>query len=357
MRSLFSTTGMARASARHPWRTLGLWLVVIVVAVALAAGMGELGTDGGEFTNTPDAQRAAELVEARLEGQSPLTETVVIQSRTATVDDPAFQAVVERTSDALLGLPGVVASAPTYYQARAAGGPEAETMVSADRRTTIIPVTLTGGLTDLIDEGAAYVATAEGEAGDGFAVYAVGDLSGAEVYNAIAEEDLGKELTIGLPVAAAVLVVVFGALVAAGVPIVLGLVSILVASGLSAVLASVLTITSDVQAMITMIGLAVGIDYALFFVERYREERRHGIAKQEAIAVAGGTAGKAVPLLRRHRRSRPDGDVPHSNQHLSLARGGGDSGGAGGGDRDPDLRPRAARLARRQDRLAAPPSL
>ena len=285
---------MARISAGHPWRTLGLWVGVIIVAGVLTAGMGELGVDGGEFTNSPESERAATLIEERLEGTSPLTETVVIQSQTTTVDDPAFQAVVERTTNALLGMPDIVASAANYYQAQAAGAPEAETMVSVDRRTTIIPVTLFGNYADLLPEGAAYLEAAQGEAGDGFAVYAVGDLSIAEVFNTIAEEDMSKDLSIGLPVAAVVLIVVFGALVAAGVPLLLGMVSIFVATGLTAILARVVTITSDVQAMITMIGLAVGIDYALFIVERYREERRHGFATHDAIALAGGTAGKAV---------------------------------------------------------------
>ena len=91
-----------------------------------------------------------------------------------------------------------------------------------------------------------------------------------------------------------VLVVVFGALVAAGVPLVLAIVSIIVAVGLTALLGRVMDLSFFIVNMITMIGLAVGIDYALFIVERYREERRNGRPKQQAIEIAGGTASKAV---------------------------------------------------------------
>ena len=77
-------------------------------------------------------------------------------------------------------------------------------------------------------------------------------------------------------------------------PIVLAIVSIIVAVGLTAVLGRVMDLSFFIVNMITMIGLAVGIDYALFIVDRYREERRHGRAKHEAIEIAGGTASKAV---------------------------------------------------------------
>ncbi len=130
MRSLLSTAGLARASARHPWRTLGLWLVVLVVAGVLAAGMGGALQSEADFTTTPDSKRAAELLEARLHGEAPLSETIVVQSAAATVDDPAVKAVVDQTLTNLRAMPDVVASAASYYEAKAAGAPDAEAMVS-----------------------------------------------------------------------------------------------------------------------------------------------------------------------------------------------------------------------------------
>ncbi|MGH2558315.1 MAG: MMPL family transporter [Thermomicrobiales bacterium] len=293
MPSIFSTAGLAAASARRPWRTMGIWLLVLIIAGGLAATMSGAINDDGDFTSNPESKQANTLIDDRME-EEPLTETVVVRAANATVDDPAFRQAVERTTADLMGMTGVVATVDNYYQATAAGEPEAERLVSADRHATIIPVTLLGDDDDLEDEGARFIATAQGQRGNGIEVYTVGDLSGDEVYGNIADEDLAKAEQVGLPVALLVLIVVFGALIAAGLPILLGIVSIFVAVGLTAVVSQFVDITPEVTVMITMIGLAVGIDYALFVIERYREERRHGMPKQEAIAVAGGTAGKAV---------------------------------------------------------------
>ena len=123
----------------------------------------------------------------------------------------------------------------------------------------------------------------------------IGDLSINHEFSTISEEDLKTGESVGIVAALVILVIVFGALVAAGVPILLGIFSIAIATGLAAIVGRTAWISrSSCTNMITMIGLAVGIDYALFIVERYREERRHGRDKLEAIEIAGATASKAV---------------------------------------------------------------
>ncbi len=97
-----------------------------------------------------------------------------------------------------------------------------------------------------------------------------------------------------MPLTILILIVVFGALVAVGVPLVLAITSIIVALGLTAIVGRFTDLSFYVVNMITMIGLAVGIDYTLFIVSRYREERRRGHTKYDAIEIAGGTATKAV---------------------------------------------------------------
>ncbi|MGH2534929.1 MAG: MMPL family transporter [Thermomicrobiales bacterium] len=294
--SFFSTRGLAQASARRPWRTLGIWLLLIVIAAGLQGTMGSALNNEANFTNDPDSQHGSDLIDERM-GSDPLSETIVVTAADKTVDDPAFQQVVEQTTADLMGMTEVVASASNFYLTRQQDPDAANRFVSEDRHSSIISVTLAGGYddyTELSEHGAEFVETAEGHAGNGIAVYAVGDLSGGEVYGEIAEEDIAQSEQVGLPVALLVLIVVFGALVAAGIPILLGIVSIAVAMGLTAIVSQVVDISEMVTIMITMIGLAVGIDYALFLLERYREERRHGMAKHDAIALAGGTAGKAV---------------------------------------------------------------
>jgi RND superfamily putative drug exporter len=296
MRPIFSPAGLARASANHPWRAVGLWVVILIVAGLLASRSGNV-LDGREgFTNEPESRQGLMLIEEHM-GAKLLQEQIVFHSDLLTVDDAAYQVAVEQTLVELLAMDDVVSSASNYYQRRAASDASAEQLVSQDRHSTFIPVTLTATydtFSDIAGRGEDFITTAEAQRSAELEVYAVGDLSRTEVYNNITEEDVSKDMQIGLPVAGLVLIVVFGALVAAGLPILLGLISIVVATGLTAALANVLDVTNEVTSMITMIGLAVGIDYALFVVERFREERRHGLPKVEAIQIAGGTAGKAV---------------------------------------------------------------
>jgi len=115
-----------------------------------------------------------------------------------------------------------------------------------------------------------------------------------ETFVEISERDLQNGEAIGLPVALLILVIVFGALAAAGIPIAIAIVSIVIAIGTTAIVGQAFELSFFVVNMITMIGLAVGIDYSLFIVRRYREERLAGHEKLEAISIAGSTASRAV---------------------------------------------------------------
>jgi putative drug exporter of the RND superfamily len=288
MRTLFSTSGLAGASARHPWRVLGLWVVLIVLAFFSVMSLGDVLTTEANFTGNPESVKGLDLIEERLRGQEPTTETVIVTSETATVDDAAFRAVVEQTVSALLSLDGVVVSAMSYYDI------QDDSLVSADRRTTLIPVMLAGEFAEASKNAKPYMKVFDAPVAEGFQVLTVGAVSSNEEFSHVAEKDLQKAEGFGLPIALLILVVVFGALVAAGVPIILALISIFVALGLTALVGRAFELSFFVTNMITMIGLAVGIDYSLFIVERYREERRRGLDKIAAIELAGGTASKAV---------------------------------------------------------------
>ena len=295
--SSFSVAGLARASARRPWFVVAAWILAFVLAIGVVAGAGLSTTTEFEFLNDPEAARGSDLLEASgLRAKDPVTETVIVRAESTTVDDPAVRAVVERTSAGLRALAGVVVpeSVVTYYEARDAGAPQAEGMVSADRRTTLIPVTLVGTLDDATARAADFLAAVHRERSDGIEVLTVGQLSVSEEQNTIAEEDLVVGESFGIAAALVILVVVFGALVAAGLPLLLAVAAIVTAFGLTAAISHLFELSFFVTNMITMIGLAVGIDYALFVVERYREERRRGVAQLDAIATAGGTASKAV---------------------------------------------------------------
>ncbi|MCC6790545.1 MAG: MMPL family transporter [Thermomicrobiales bacterium] len=294
---MFSTAGLARISARRPLTVVIAWVLLLIASIGIATtSLGEAFSTGSNFIGDPESKRGAELIKERLYGgqDQPLSEIVIVRSETSTVDDPAFQAVVERTAAELRAMPEIVAGVFTYYDSVAAGTPDDNGLVSADRRSTLLAVTLAGDLDQATEHVAEYAAAVERQQVEGFQVLTVGDITVDEEFNHLAEEDLLKGEGLGLLAALVVLVVVFGALIVAGVPIVLAFVAIIVAVGMTAILGRVMDLSFFIVNMITMIGLAVGIDYALFIVSRYREERRRGHDKLAAIEIAGGTASKAV---------------------------------------------------------------
>jgi RND superfamily putative drug exporter len=292
--SPISTAGLARLSALHPWRVIACWVVTLALAAFAAQGIGDALTTEVTFTNRPESVVGDELLAARFRPYEPVTETVVIRSETAVVDDAAFRAVVEQTTAALSGMAGVVDSVSNYYQAQEAGDPSASGLVSADRHATILPVTLVGTFEEAAKQADAYLATVAQQRQDGFEVVSVGAVSSDHTFGTMAEEDLQRGEAIGIPVALVVLVIVFAALVAAGLPLILGAVAIVVALGMTAIVGRGLDLFVFVTNVITMLGLAVGIDYSLFVIARYREERRRGFGKLGAIELTGGTASKAV---------------------------------------------------------------
>jgi RND superfamily putative drug exporter len=297
MTSLSSTARLARLSAQRPWRTLGAWVLVLVVAIAIQAVAPLNSTTDVNLLNNPESKRGDDLLEEHgIRQERSGTETVVVRSDSTTIDDPAFQQTVQRVTDALRADAEMVAGATNYYELSAQDPGAAAGLVSADRKTTIIPVTLTGSLEDAVENGADFLALVHGQrdAAAGFEVLTVGDASLNEEINTIVEEDLARGEGIGAGVAFLILLVVFGALVAAFVPIILAVMAIAIAFGLTALVSQAGELSFFVTNMISMIGLAVGIDYALFVVDRYREERRRGSPKIDAITKAGSTASRAV---------------------------------------------------------------
>ncbi len=135
-----SPRALARVSSRRPWRTIGVWLLALVVAgIVTSRLLGDALTTDVDLLNEPEAKKAQTLLEERLRGVERTTEMVIVSSRSATVDDPAFRAYVERLRTSLTGLgPDVVVGTQTYYESGD------QHLVSGDRRTALIPTTLAG---------------------------------------------------------------------------------------------------------------------------------------------------------------------------------------------------------------------
>ncbi len=184
--------------------------------------------------------------------------------------------------------PDVVTSVGTYLSET---GPVSESGLSA-----LLPVVVAGDGVDETGVNAEVVrdTLADVPAPDGFQALMAGPATLNSDFNTIAEEDLRTGETIGIAVALVVLVLVFGSVVSGVIPVILGVVAIGIAMGLAALLGLFMDLSFFITNMITMIGLAVGIDYSLFIVSRYREERLHGFEKLDAISRAGATATRAV---------------------------------------------------------------
>ena len=283
------TQSLARGSGRRPWRTVIIWVLALVAAVALTSQLlGDALTSSITFTDEPESITASNLIE-EVRGEPTDTEFVVVTSGGIDISDPVYAAYVTEIETTLLGLgPDVVTSVGTYLSET---GPVSESGLSA-----LLPVVVAGDGVDESGVNAEVVrdTLADVPAPDGFQALMAGPATLNSDFNTIAEEDLRTGETIGIAVALVVLVLVFGSVVSGVIPVILGVVAIGIAMGLAALLGLFMDLSFFITNMITMIGLAVGIDYSLFIVSRYREERLHGFEKLDAISRAGATATRAV---------------------------------------------------------------
>ena len=285
------TKFLARLCAQRPWVTIGAWVALVAIGLVVirlllpSATTTELNL-GGSY----ESQRASAILEERLRGPKPLSEVVIVQSPSLTVDDPAFRAKVESIHAQVMELgPDTVQLGLHYYLTND------PLLVSPDRSTTIISFVLaddleeaTGNVEDVIH------IVREADGADGFRVLIGGDASVAFENNELSAEDLEKGERIGIPVALIILLALFGAVVATLLPLGLAIIAIILALAAVGIIGQAFELIFFVTMMITMIGLAVGIDYSLLIVSRFREEMDRGLDKIDAVERTGETAGRTV---------------------------------------------------------------
>jgi RND superfamily putative drug exporter len=292
MRGRISPQTVARYSALHPWKTIGLWAVLLLAAMAVIGSLlsGAL-TAQYSFVGKPDSQVGRDLLAQRMGMPQKANEIVVVSSSTQAATSPAFRQEVLGLQSRIAALgPGVVDSVVSPFRG---GNPAA--MISANGHTAIIPIVMAGDVVRAgknIDKVHAIVHGANGASG--FQTLITGTASINSDFSHQATADLRKGEGIGMPIAIIILLIVFGTAVAASLPIFLALIAITLAVALTALLGQVFDVSIFAVNMITLIGLAVGIDYSLFIVSRFREELTRGRSTIDAVAVAGGTAARAV---------------------------------------------------------------
>ena len=279
---------MARWSIRHRWTALLLWLLMVVGAVVGGSAAGTRTLTDGEI-GTGESGRADRQVE-QAGFPADLTERVLIQAPKGEVLEPADRrAVVDELRAALDPLPSVASTG--------------RVVSSDDGRSAVLPMVLdVDGLTgtaaeELAAERVGTVLTAtEQVAGQhpGLTVAQVGGTSIDRAINDVVESDFQRAETLSLPVTLGILLLAFGALVAAGIPVLLAISAVGTSIGLAALVSHVLPVTDTLNSVILLIGMAVGVDYSLFYVRRTREERARGATRREAIDIAAATSGRAV---------------------------------------------------------------
>jgi RND superfamily putative drug exporter len=285
------TDALTRISARRPWITVGVWVVAVVVALGVSGQLLDSATTTElRLSSGFESEDTRLLLEERFPATQQPREIVIVQSDTLTVDDPAFREKATEVFAAITALGDDVITQGFHYFLL----PDPR-LVSADRTTTIMPFLLTGTLEEAaLNAEEIFHAIDEVTADDGFRVLIVGQASSSFETNEYAVQDLEQGERFGIPVALLILLVLFGAVVAALVPIGLAIVAIVIALGLAALIGQVYELVFFVTLMITMIGLAVGIDYSLIMISRFRDEMGRGLPVADAVERTGATAGRTV---------------------------------------------------------------
>lgn len=276
-----------RWSATHRKTAIWGWLAFVVAAVVIGGSVGTKTQTQAE-SGVGESGRAERTVANNFPERA--GEQVLVKAPAGESNrSPEFGAVVDDLARELRSVPYV-----RNLEAPFASGNQ--NLISADGRSALVTFELAGGEDEygevLGPSEAAVKAAAAGSPGFGFSQF--GEASASEQLDKALEDDFRKAEITSLPVTLLILVIAFGALVAAGVPLLLGLTAVAAAIGLTALISQVTPMGDAVNSVILLIGLAVGVDYSLFYLRREREERAAGRSEAAALEAAAATSGRAV---------------------------------------------------------------
>jgi RND superfamily putative drug exporter len=269
----------ARFSVRHRWAVLGCWLAVLALLGLLAR------TAGGAFVDRfsipgVESQQALDLLSERFPSQAGDSATIVFRAD-AGVAAPDVRPRIEAILAEAERLPGVIAVVSPFDRpgAISADGTYAYATVQYAQAAHEIPADRVNRLLALVDRSGSADLQVE---------------AGGQVVAATEMEPPGKSELIGIMLAMVILLIMFGSVIAMGLPIVTALVGLVMGLMITTLAANIFDMSTFTPAFLSMIGLGVGIDYCLLIVTRYREGVHHGLPVEEAIAQAIDTAGRAV---------------------------------------------------------------
>jgi uncharacterized membrane protein YdfJ with MMPL/SSD domain len=270
------------AAAHHKWVFILLWVVALGIFVALYHAAGSNTSNNLNLPGT-DSQAATELLEDQFPPQQNGKNPIVFRATKGKVTDKANKQAIEQSYKNIKAL-------PHFYSATDPFSQEGQAQISKDKKTAFIAVLLKVPNSEITEELAqSYLDAAEPARKAGMKVAASGQI-GSE----LSEPETESSEVVGLSAAMVILAFTFGTLVAMGMPIVSAVLGLLGGISLIGLLGHITTVPTIAPTLATMIGLGVGIDYALFLVSRYRAEKKEGKEVDEAIATAVSTSGTAI---------------------------------------------------------------
>jgi uncharacterized membrane protein YdfJ with MMPL/SSD domain len=277
---------MGRWSAGH-WKTATFgWLALVVVAFAVGGLVGTKNVD----PNTAGPGESGQMDRILDAGfKQPAGESVLIQSRSVRAGSPVFDSAV---ADVV----GRVSKVDAVQNVRSPLDPGHAGQIADGRHAALVEFEIRGDKDDAgdkIDPVLDSVADAQ-RAHPGFFIGEFGDASSRKAIDTAFADDLKSAGVFSIPLTLIILVVAFGALVAAGIPLLLGLTAVFATFGLIALPSHLLPIAPEAFAVVLLVGLAVGVDYAMFYLRREREERAAGRSERAALEAAAATSGRSV---------------------------------------------------------------
>src|SRR6059058_3529872 len=270
---------MGRWSAAH-WKTATFgWLALVVVAFAVGNQIGVKKIDPNT-AGPGESGRMDRILDAGF--KLPANESVLIQSSSARAGTPAFDAAVK---DVVAG----VSKTAAVQNVRT-------TTVAKDKHAALVEFEIRGDKNTAGDRLGPVLKSVDQAQGahPGFFIGEFGGASAAKAVDTAFADDLKSAGLFSVPLTLIILVVAFGALVAAGIPLLLALTAVFATFGLAALPSHLLPIAPEAFAVVLLVGLAVGVDYSMFYLRREREERAAGRSERAALEAAAATSGRSV---------------------------------------------------------------
>jgi uncharacterized membrane protein YdfJ with MMPL/SSD domain len=277
---------VGRWSAGH-WKTAVFgWLALVIVAFAVGRAVGTENVDPNT-AGPGESGRMDRILDAGF--KQPAGESVLIQSRSVRVGDPAFTAAIE---DVVARVSKVAA----VQNVRSPLAPGNGGQIAKGKDAALVEFDIRGDKDKAGDKiGPVLDSVAEAQrAHPGFFIGEFGDASSAKAVDTLFADDLASAGVFSIPITLIILVVAFGALVAAGIPLLLALTAVFATFGLTALPSHVLPLAQEAPAVVLLVGLAVGVDYSMFYLKREREERAAGRSERAALEAAAATSGRSV---------------------------------------------------------------